>query len=258
MFTITAMMNNHNNHIMTNQRLDSSSSTVPKTSASPSSNQKSDDIKIISTSSSFSWNNNNNNNNNSNHDWWIDQVLEIQKLNHKFELTDETEMDQQGFVTVRHTKSDLQDMAKYCPQFLAIVVDNDSNPYPKVVGYTFTINSQALAECPNLATINKTWFDMVLDVLSSSESNLKDMKWVLGAQVCVSKDYRRKGLLQKLYNQQFNDLQSSANVDAIVTAVDHANVPSLKAHTKANFTTLKKSNTGGKNTTGWSLIIKTS
>eukprot|EP00339_Tiarina_fusa_P004668 CAMPEP_0117077506 /NCGR_PEP_ID=MMETSP0472-20121206/54656_1 /TAXON_ID=693140 ORGANISM="Tiarina fusus, Strain LIS" /NCGR_SAMPLE_ID=MMETSP0472 /ASSEMBLY_ACC=CAM_ASM_000603 /LENGTH=324 /DNA_ID=CAMNT_0004803883 /DNA_START=230 /DNA_END=1204 /DNA_ORIENTATION=- len=265
------------------------------------------------------------------HDWWIDQILDLQSRNHKHTLNHEEQ--DSGFVTICHAKSDLEEMVQFCPQFVAVVdvddeVDDDDDDdmngdangddskeeqqYPKIVGYTLTVDKQAISASPSLAKLYKLFFDMAdaadwnpdmndddneKDPESSSSSSeppsstassspspssLATLKWALGAQVCVDKNHRRKGILQRLYDAQAERLfapptsdtigvdataasagsassssLSSSSFEAIVTAVDHANLPSLRAHEKAKFQVVTKFPAGGRDDTGWSLIART-
>jgi hypothetical protein len=198
------------------------------------------------------------------HDWWITQVLELQRQNHKHHLSDE-ESNENGFVTVFHRATDLLEMIKYCPQYLAVVdvdpaINNKTHPVV-VVGYTLTADHKAISSSPSLSMLYEIFFDMVDDDSTTTATtpspttttipSPSNNDWVFGAQVCVSSQYRRRGILKQLYDYQCNDLGIK-----VITAVDHSNRPSLQAHLKANFTVLKKYDTGGKDDTGWSLLVR--
>jgi ribosomal protein S18 acetylase RimI-like enzyme len=195
------------------------------------------------------------------HDWWITQVLELQRQNHKHHLSDE-ESNENGFVTVFHRPTDLLEMIKYCPQYLAVVdvdpaINNKTQP-AVVVGYTLTADHKAISSSPSLSKLYKVFFDMVDDDTTTTATTTtttipspSNDDWVFGAQVCVSSQYRRRGILKQLYDYQCKDLGTK-----VITAVDHSNRPSLQAHLKANFTVLKKYDKGGKDDTGWSLLIR--
>jgi hypothetical protein len=177
------------------------------------------------------------------HDWWITQV------------SDE-ESNENGFMTVFHWPTDLLEMIKYCPQYLAVVdvdpaINNNTQPVV-VVGYTLTADHKAISSSPSLSKLYKVFFDMVDDDSTTTTiPSPSNDDWVFGAQVCVSSQYRRRGILKQLYDYQCNNLGTK-----VITAVNHSNRPSLQAHLKANFTVLKKYDTGGKDNTGWSLLVR--
>jgi hypothetical protein len=181
---------------------------------------------------------------------------------------------------VRHTTSDLEAMVKFCPQFLAVVQDDDDDhhhheeeqQHPQVVGYTLTVDSKAIMASPSLEKLYKVFFDMADEAdwktttrnnnnnnsdknNKNTSSSLSDMKWALGAQVCVAKEHRRKGILQSLYQAQVDRL-AELGFEATVTAVDHANLPSLRSHERAQFEVAARFPTGGRDDTGWSLIAR--
>jgi len=102
-----------------------------------------------------------------------------------------------------------------------------------------------LTKCANTSSSTSTTPSLCSIIANSS--------WVLGAQVCVAKGFRRKGILRRLYDAQVEQM-AILGFPVVVTAVDKANVPSLRAHEKAGFEVLETFPTGGRDNTGWYII----
>ncbi|GGD52006.1 GNAT family N-acetyltransferase [Muriicola marianensis] len=160
------------------------------------------------------------------------EILELQVKNLPDQLTDKIR-EQEGFLTVRHTPELLGKMNEVCPHIVARADD-------RVVGYALCMHPSFSAEIPIL----RSMFDQV-------RSNLPpDKTYIVMGQVCIDKDYRKKGIFRELYRTMKEVLREE--FDLIVTEVDGRNRRSLEAHLAIGFRVLKKYQSDGRD---WYLII---
>ena len=144
----------------------------------------------------------------------LQQILDLQQQNLPKNLTRE-EIKTQGFVTVEHQFQILLEMHNVHPHTIA----KDGE---KVVGYVLSMS--------------KTFGDSI-DVLKPmfaefKKANINDNFIVMG-QVCISKNYRGKGLFRGLYNKMAENF--SGDFTRIITEVDALNTRSLNAHYAIGF-----------------------
>ena len=162
----------------------------------------------------------------------LHQILGLQQKNLFANITDE-ERKQEGFVTVIHTFDLLKKMNEACPHIIA-------KDYDKIIGY-------ALSMHPLFSTtvaVLKPMFDEIETV------NPKPSNYIAMGQICIDKDYRKKGVFRNLYQTMSDSLKPE--FDAIITEVDAKNIRSLSAHHAIGFKHLKSYNSGGQD---WELII---
>lgn len=150
----------------------------------------------------------------------LQQILKLQEINlpkksAKKDLTSE------GFVTVEHDLETLINMNEVCPHFIAV---SDK----KVIGY-------ALSMHPTFKHKIEILRPMFIKIESIVPKNLKYM--VMG-QICIEKNFRKKGIFSGLYHSMANELRNE--FDAIITEVDGKNTRSLNAHLAAGFLILKR------------------
>jgi ribosomal protein S18 acetylase RimI-like enzyme len=153
----------------------------------------------------------------------LQQILELQKENHIRHI-DETEMQSQGFVTMRHTLNILQQMHNLSPG--VIIKDND-----KVVAYALTM----LRECRQLMPVLETLFTL-FDKLSWNNKPLNDYRFYVMGQICVAKEYRGRGLFDDLYIHHKKIYQPQ--FDLLLTEVSTRNHRSIRAHKRVGFKTI--------------------
>lgn len=153
----------------------------------------------------------------------LQQILDLQQQNLARNIS-VTEMQSQGFVTLHHTPAVLQQMHQLAPS--VIVKDGDA-----VVGYALTM----LRECRQLVPDLETMFAL-LDQLSWHGKPLNDHSFYVMGQICIDKDYRGQGLVEKLYHHHKECYQSS--FDCIVTEIATRNHRSLRAHERVGFQTM--------------------
>lgn len=164
----------------------------------------------------------------------LEEILSLQQLNLPTNLTIK-EKEQEGFLTVEHSLDFLKEMNDECPHITAV-------EYGKVVGY-------ALSMHPMFANSIEVLKPMFYEINKVVQNNCNYM--VMG-QICVSKEYRGKGVFRGLYKAMKEKLPKG--FDTIITEVDAKNQRSLHAHEAVGFTELKRYSSEGKE---WSLIILT-
>ncbi|PXX31521.1 GNAT family N-acetyltransferase [Arenibacter sp. ARW7G5Y1] len=160
------------------------------------------------------------------------QILNLQQKNHLQNINVD-EKQKEGFVTVSHTLELLTEMNAACPHIIA--KDQD-----KVVGYALCMHPRF----GNDIEVLKPMFKEINSVIPKAEPFM-----VMG-QICIDKEYRRKGIFRKLYETMKNSLQPEFT--SIVTEVDATNLRSLEAHYAVGFEELKTYHAGGQD---WKLIV---
>lgn len=144
----------------------------------------------------------------------LHQILALQQQNLAKNLTEE-EKQSQGFVTVEHNFELLFKMHWLHPHVIA--KDGD-----KVIGYVLSM-SKTLGDTIDVLKPMFTEFE---------KANFTDNFIVMG-QVCISKDYRGKGLFRGLYKKMSENF--SGEFTRIITEVDALNTRSLSAHQAIGF-----------------------
>ncbi|MBC8766530.1 GNAT family N-acetyltransferase [Arenibacter sp. BSSL-BM3] len=160
------------------------------------------------------------------------QILSLQQKNLISNL-DSGEKEKEGFVTVSHTLELLTKMNTACPHIIAKVQD-------KVVGYALCMHPSF----GNDIEVLKPMFKEIASTVPKTEPYM-----VMG-QICIDKEYRRRGIFRKLYETMKNTIQPQFN--SIITEVDATNLRSLEAHYAVGFKDLKTYSAGGQD---WKLIV---
>ena len=111
----------------------------------------------------------------------LQQVLQLQNENLAQNIDDETEIKSQGFVTLRHDLTILEQMHHLAPS--VIIKDDD-----KVVAYALTMLKQCRQLIPDLEPMFA-----LLDKLSWNGKRLNDYSFYVMGQVCIAKQYRGHG-----------------------------------------------------------------
>lgn len=150
----------------------------------------------------------------------LQQILSLQQENLLINLSADEQKDQ-GFVTLHHTLSLLQQMHKLAPN----VIVKDGH---KLVGYALTM----APGCRRLVSGLEPMFRL-LDTLYYKEKLIADLSYYVMGQVCVDKNYRGQGVFQLLYD--FHRKSYAATYDALITEIATRNHRSLRAHEKVGF-----------------------
>ncbi len=149
----------------------------------------------------------------------LEQILILQRKNLFKHVSPEIQ-EREGFVTVSHTYEVLRRMNDICPHIIA--KDND-----RLVGYALCMHPRFSDEIEVL----KPMFTEISTIVS------KDTDYIVMGQICIDKDYRKKGVFRKLYATMKKELQPE--FDCIITEVDVKNTRSLNAHYAIGFLDLK-------------------
>ena len=163
------------------------------------------------------------------------QIIDLQQKNLPQNIS-KKEQQIQGFVTVQHTLEVLEKMHNSHPHIIAT-----SNN--KVVGYALCMLQEFKNDVPVLIPM----FKQINNVISSLDYHINYM--VMG-QICIDKNFRRKGIFKGLYNFMTQNISKKYN--AIITEVDANNTRSLNAHKAIGFDILTTYNSNNQN---WELII---
>ena len=172
----------------------------------------------------------------------LQQILELQQENLPTAISEETQKTE-GFVTVHHSFDLLKRMNETCPHIIA--KDED-----KVVGYALCMHPKFGKEIevllPMFREIKRVFKDSSTAICVTSD------EFIVMGQVCIHKDFRKKGIFRKLYEHMLKEI--APKFKAIITEVDRKNMRSLNAHYAIGFQTLSQYKSDGKD---WELIVLT-
>lgn len=161
----------------------------------------------------------------------LNQILALQLENLPGAVSEEEQI-LEGFVTVHHTFDLLKRMNDVCAHIIAIFKG-------KVVGYSLCMHPKFGDEIEVLQPM----FAEIKKVVTDGENFM-----VMG-QICIDKEYRKRGVFRKLYETMLKEIQPQFNT--IITEVDLKNSRSLKAHYAVGFKLLSSYHSGGQD---WVLI----
>ena len=148
------------------------------------------------------------------------QILELQKQNLTHALSLE-EIDREGFVFVSHRFEDLQKMNSYEQSIIAKEDD-------KVVAYLLAMTEKSKDDIHSLVPMFETFNQIVYQGKKISEYN-----YLVVGQVCVSKTFRGKRLLDACYDEYKKRFQPK--YDFAITEIAQKNIRSTKAHQRIGF-----------------------
>jgi ribosomal protein S18 acetylase RimI-like enzyme len=153
----------------------------------------------------------------------LQQILLLQQENLLTNVSEE-ERKAQGFVTMHHDLTILEQMHRLSPS--VIIKDND-----KVVAYALTMLRESRQLMPGL----KAMFNL-LDDLHWEGNLLSDHRFYVMGQICVAKEYRGKDLVNELYQHHKKVYQSQ--FDLFITEISTRNHRSIRVHEKVGFKTI--------------------
>ena len=151
------------------------------------------------------------------------QILQLQQQN-LLQNIDDTEMRNQGFLTLRHDLETLKQMHDLAP---AVIIKDDD----EVVAYALTM----LKECRQLIPDLEPIFTL-LDNLNWKNNPLNSYRFYVMGQVCIAKTYHGQGLFKQLYEHHKNIYQPQ--FDLFLTEISTRNHRSMRAHEKVGFKTI--------------------
>ena len=150
----------------------------------------------------------------------LEGILALQRRNLKRCLS-ESEADEQGFLIAEYNLAYLQQMQAQRPSVVAV---DDG----RVVGYALVVTQEVRTGLPFISDL----FDEI-DRISYRGALLAGTNYVVVGQLCVDKDYRGQGLVDRLYGCFRASLDDRYHCG--VTDIARANRRSLKAHQKVGF-----------------------
>lgn len=147
-------------------------------------------------------------------------ILALQLENHLNTLSTE-EKESQGFVTVRHSLEQLEEMNTIAPNLIA----KEDN---LVVGYLLAMTKASR----NLIPVLVPMFDQ-FDQVQYQGKSVSEYEYMVIGQVCVGKNQRGKGLFDQLYQAYKNAF--SEKYSFAITEIALSNHRSLAAHRRVGF-----------------------
>lgn len=159
------------------------------------------------------------------------QILEIQRRNTKARLAP-AEIESDGFVTVVHDMSILNEMNQTCPHIIA-------NYKQQVVGYALAMDPVHREKVPVL----KSLFEL-------TDGLMNNRKYLVMGQICIDKPYRGQGVFRGMYN--FYRQQLMNDFECLVTEVAVENKRSIRAHKRIGFDILLSRTAHGKD---WEILV---
>ena len=165
-------------------------------------------------------------------------ILELQRKNHPANLLAE-EISTQGFVTVIHSLENLRNLNVIQPH---IICKNNG----KVIAYLLAMTAKSKNEIPVLIPMFK-----IFERLIFKEKPISEYNYVVVGQVCVDKNYRGMGILDKCYLEYKFHLKDK--YDFAITEISSRNLRSIKAHKRIGFSEIYKY--ASQNQEEWSVVI---
>ena len=165
-------------------------------------------------------------------------ILRLQKSNLPVNLSDD-EIRSQGFVTVIHSYADLLKLNNIEPHIIA--KDNG-----QVIAYLLAMTKQSGHDIPVLIPMF-----MIFEEVIFGGKMISDYNYMVVGQVCVDKQYRGQGILDKCYwryREQFK-----GKYDFAITEIAATNPRSLNAHKRIGFTEIHRYSTP--DDVEWSVVI---
>jgi ribosomal protein S18 acetylase RimI-like enzyme len=155
----------------------------------------------------------------------IEQILALQQLNLKTNVSEKIKNDQ-GFLTVCHSREQLEMMRSLTPQIIA-KADGE------VVAYALAM----LPAMGKLVTDLQPMFDIVDDI-EWEEKFIRDYKYYMMGQICVAEAFRGQGVFERLYYTHKNFYENK--YDLCITEISTSNKRSQRAHERIGFKTIHK------------------
>ena len=153
----------------------------------------------------------------------IEQILALQQLNLKTNVSEEIKNDQ-GFLTVCHNREQLEMMRSLTPQIIA-------KADGKVVAYALAM----LPAMGKLVADLQPMFDIVEDIEWKGKF-IRDYKYYMMGQICVAEAFRGQGIFEKLYYTHKSFYKKE--YDLCITEISTSNKRSQRAHERLGFKTI--------------------
>jgi len=167
----------------------------------------------------------------------LEGIRDLQRKNLKH-LISEEEAASQGFVTAEYSMEFFKAMHDATPAIIAKAGD-------LVVGYALVAVKSVRHHHPLLADLFNS-----IDKITFNGTLLANVNYVVVGQLCVAKEFRGQGLVQRMYNHYRDCL--AAEYDYLVTDVARDNPRSLKAHKTTGFQVVDVLTYGG---VSWDIVL---
>lgn len=164
-------------------------------------------------------------------------ILELQRANLEAAISPQ-EARSQGFVTVAHTLTILEQMHALAPSVIARAPDG------ALAGYALTM----LPACRTLLPVLEPMF-AVIDTLAVDGRRLCDSRYYVMGQICVAPAFRGQGVVAALYREHAARYRD--RFAWIVTEVATRNTRSVQAHARIGFRELARNRDAADD---WSII----
>jgi len=165
-------------------------------------------------------------------------ILELQRKNHSANLLAE-EISTQGFITVIHSIENLRNLNDIQPH---IICKHNGN----VIAYLLTMTARSKNEIPVLVPMFK-----LFETLIFKEKPISEYNYIVVGQVCVDKNYRGMGILDKCYSEYKLHLKNK--YDFAITEISIRNPRSITAHKRIGFSEIYKY--ASPNQEEWSVVV---
>jgi GNAT superfamily N-acetyltransferase len=165
-------------------------------------------------------------------------ILNLQKANLTNNLSPD-EIKNQGFVTISHSFEDLKKLNEIEKHIVA--KDED-----KVIAYLLAMTAQSKDNIPILFPMFE-----IFNKISFAGILISNYHYILVGQVCIAKDYRGKGILDRAY-YKYKD-QFEHKYDFAITEIAITNPRSINAHKRIGFKEIYRYKDPGK--TEWVIVL---
>lgn len=165
-------------------------------------------------------------------------IRDLQKSNLAQNLS-ASEISAQGFVTVVHTLEDLRKLSDHEEQ---LIIKDDE----KVIGYLLAMTKKSKSDIPILIP----FFNLFDEIIYKSKL-ISAYNYIVVGQVCIDKDYRGIGLLDKSYAAYKENFKK--RYDFAITEIAVNNARSINAHKRIGFAELHRYTDA--NNIQWSVVL---
>ena len=165
-------------------------------------------------------------------------IIELQKNNVAANLTAE-EISNQGFVTVIHSLADLAKMNNIEQHIIC-------KHKEKVIAYLLAMTAKSKNDIPILIPM----FEIFKEVFYMGRP-VSNYNYIVVGQVCVDKDYRGQGVLDRCYDTYKNFFKN--RYDFAITEIASRNLRSINAHKRIGFSEAHRYTSP--NMEEWSIVV---
>ncbi|MGV6846655.1 MAG: GNAT family N-acetyltransferase [Lutibacter sp.] len=165
------------------------------------------------------------------------QILKLQEQNLPKNISVE-DLKKEGFVTVHHNLKLLKIMSEDANQIIAVHEN-------KVIAYALAMLKMHI----NLIAVLKPMFNKI-NSLSYNNQYLKESSFYVMGQICIDKNFRKKGIFKKLYAKHKEIYQNKFQY--CITEVSSKNIRSLNAHLSVGFKIIKNYSD---DTDNWNILL---